>query len=313
MNKESHLEYLKKISSVPMQNRNIADLHNHTTCSDGTLTPKELIDLAVARGLKIMAVTDHDTVGGFPFLIEYGQEHGLEVIPGIEFSCDETTRGFDEVHILGLFINPDHKGLITRTKALQEKREARSRKIIEKLISLGYQISYQEVKKKVGDSFGRPHLAQILMEKYPQKFTKVQDVFDALVGTNKPAYVPRLDKITVKEAVEVINAAGGIASLAHPCLYNDEDVKELVKYFVESGGRALEAEYPYHTNTKGVDKEVSEHKRELTRQLAKQHNLLITGGSDFHGSIRPVTTGDCGISIENFEKLKNVVEQDINK
>ena len=310
MNKQEHVEYLQKISSAPLPNKDLVDLHNHTTVSDGTLSPKELIDLAAAREVKIMAVTDHDTVGGYPFLQEYGMEKGVTVISGIEFSCDETRRGFDEVHILGLFIDPHHKGLIARTKALQEKRIERSRKIIEKIKALGYEIYYEEVEKKVGDSFGRPHIAQILMEKYPQKFSKVQDVFDTMVGTGKPAYVPRLDKITSKEAIEVIKAAGGIASLAHPCLYKDEDVKELVKYFADSGGEAIEAEYPYHTNTKGVTREVSEHKRELTRQLAKQYKLFITGGSDFHGSIRPVTTGDCGITTEKFEEIRRIVEHD---
>lgn len=309
MNKEEHQEYLQKISSVPLLNKDIVDLHNHTTVSDGTLSPKELIDLAAKRGVKIMAVTDHDTVGGYPFLQEYGKEKGITVIPGIEFSCDETKRGFDEVHILGLFINPHSKELIARTKELQEKRIERSRLLIQKICELGYDITYEEVEKKVGDSFGRPHIAQILMEKYPQKFSKVQDVFDALVGTGKPAYIPRLDKITVKEAIEVIKAAGGIASLAHPCLYNDEDVKELVQYFAESGGHAIEAEYPYHTNTKGVIKEVSEHKRALARKLAEQHTLFITGGSDFHGSIRPVTTGDCGISKEQFENIKMSIKR----
>ncbi|HLD39593.1 MAG TPA: PHP domain-containing protein [Candidatus Nanoarchaeia archaeon] len=306
MNKEEHQEYLKKIS-IPLVNKDVVDLHNHTTISDGTLAPQELIDLAAARGVKIMAVTDHDSVGGFPFLAEYGKKKGITVIPGIEFSCDESSRGFDEVHILGLLINPYSKELIARTKELQEKRSERSRLVINKIRELGYDITYEEVEKKVGDSFGRPHIAQILMEKYPQKFTKVQDVFDALVGTNKPAYIPRLDKISVKEAIEVVKAAGGFASLAHPCLYKDEDVKELVKYFAESGGEAIEAEYPYHTNTKGVTKEVSEHKRELARKLAKQYKLFITGGSDFHGSIRPVTTGDCGITTEKFEEMRRIV------
>ncbi len=310
MNEKRQLEYLQKISSVPLLHKDIVDLHNHTTVSDGTLSPKELIDLAAARGLKIMAVTDHDTMGGFPFLKEYGKEKGLNVIPGIEFSCEEMNLGFDEVHILGLFINPNHKELISRTKELQEKREERSRRIIDKINFLGYKINYEEVKTKAGVSFGRPHIAQILIEKYPQKFTKVQDVFDTLVGTNKPAYVPHLDKITIREAVKVINAAGGIASLAHPCLYDDEDVKELVKHFVNCHGQAIETEYPYHTNTKGVTKEVSEHKRILARLLAKQYNLLVTGGSDFHGNIRPVTTGDCGISIEQFKKLKGAIKHD---
>ncbi len=313
MNKEQHQEYLQKISSVPLPNKDVVDLHNHTTVSDGTLSPKELIDLAVARGVKIMAVTDHDTVGGYPFLQQYGKEKGVVVIPGIEFSCDETKLGFDEVHILGLMIDPTSQTLIDRTKELQKKRVERSRRSIEKIRELGYDITYKEVEKKVGDSFGRPHIAQVLMEKYPQKFSKVQDVFDALVGTGKPAYIPRLDKITVKEAIQVIKAAGGFASLAHPCLYHDEDVKELVKYFAESDGQAIEAEYPYHTNVKGVTKEVSEHKRALARELAKQHNLFITGGSDFHGSIRPVTTGDCGITKEKFEEIRRSVEPGRNK
>lgn len=312
MNKEQHKEYLQEISSMPLPNKDIVDLHNHTTVSDGTLSPKEFIELAVARGIKIIAVTDHDTVGGYPFLQEYGKERDITIIPGIEFSCDETKRGFDEVHVLGLFINPCSQELIARTKELQEKRIERSRKIIEKINDLGYDISYKEFEKKVGDSFGRPHIAQRLMDKYPQKFSKVQDVFDALIGTDKPAYVPRLDKITIKEAVQVIKAAGGIVSLAHPCIYSDEDVKELVKYFVNSGGEAIEVEYPYDTNTKDVTTEISEHKRALAKKLAEQYKLFITGGSDFHGSIRPVITGDCGISKEKFEQIRRVVEHGRN-
>ncbi|MBS3117027.1 PHP domain-containing protein [Candidatus Woesearchaeota archaeon] len=304
MNEQERKEYFQKLQNLPILSEELADLHSHTTTSDGTLTPKELIDLALQRRLSALAITDHDTVDALPFAIDYTKNKPLLIVQGIEFSCEELPRGFEEVHILGLFIDHRNEVLRKRLVHLLEKRKEREQKMIEKLQSFGFDITFEEVAARVGVAFGRPHIAKILVEKYPQQFKTVQDVFENYIGSGKPAYIPRLDKIKVKEAISLIHTTGGIASLAHPCLYKDEDVVELVSYFVACGGDALETFYPYYVNAKGVSLEESQHKNALVQKLAQEKSLLQTGGSDFHGIIRPIMLGDCGISMEMFERLK---------
>ncbi len=301
-------QYQQKLKNLPPVHGDIADLHLHTTCSDGTLMPQQVVDLAVQRGVKVIAITDHDNVDCAQLVQEYAKGKNIMIIPGIEFSCEELEMGFDEVHVLGLFIETKNERLQKRIVQLLQKRREREIQIIENLQRLGFDITFEEVAAKVGVAFGRPHIAKILMEKYPDRFKTTHDVFDNYIGTGKPAYVPRLDKIKVKEAVELIHIAGGIASLAHPCLYKDEDVKEIVEYFVSCGGDAVETHYPYHINAKEVSVDKSVHKNKLAAELAKKHNLLETGGSDFHGVIRPIFAGDCGISKELWERLRKFKE-----
>lgn len=283
------------------------DLQIHTSFSDGSLYPKEIVDLAIKEKIKVFAVTDHDTVEGIEEALNYAQDKPVEVIPGIEFSCEETKKGYPEVHILGLFIDYNNKELVSLTQQIKEKRNEQKKEMIEKLRSFGYDISYEEIIQTVGSSFGRPHIAKLLLKKYPNRFKKVQDVFDQYLGLNKPAYVPRRDKIYVWDAVKIIKGAGGIAVLAHPLAYKEEEVKPLVELFVSAGGQALETSYPYYLNLKDVTKEESDRKNLFAQQLAQEKGLLETGGSDFHGGIRPTQIGDGGINEEMFSKLKEAV------
>ena len=197
--KEDMKQYLDSLTKLPKVTKDIIDLHNHTTTSDGTLSPQQLIDFALQRGLKIIAITDHDTIDCLDWSLEYSKNKPIEIVPGIEFSCEEIARGFDEVHILGLFIDPKNERLIERTKIIRKKRVERAREIIKKLQLLDYSINFEEVEQGVGASLGRPHIAKVLVEKYPEKFTNVSDIFSTLLGTGKPAFVPRGDKIKIEE------------------------------------------------------------------------------------------------------------------
>lgn len=293
--------YAQKLAAVSEIVEPLADLHAHSTISDGTLTPQEVLDLAFKRGLKYLAITDHDSVDSLEWSQKYALRKGLTLINGIEFSCVEDS--YDDVHILGLWINPQHQMLRQRLAQLCQQRLARNKEIILKLQQLGLQITFQEVEKKAGSAFGRPHIAEVLIEKYPARFKEVQDVFDVYIGKDKPAYVERKDKIKMQEAIDLIHGAGGIASLAHPGVFSDHEIGPLVQYFVQCRGDALETYYPYHINQRNVSVEVSKHKNTLLRALAAQHHLLETGGSDFHGAIRPIMLGDCGLPLHLFNKL----------
>ena len=295
------------------KSQGIADLHSHTTASDGTFSYKALIDEAVKSGLRALAITDHDTVSALKPAIEYGGEKGIEIVPGIEFSCEEKSLGFDEVHILGLFIDFRNKDLIRLTNRIKESRIKQKKEMIKKLNSLGLDINFDEAIKLVGYSFGRPHIAQILVKRYHEKFKSVQDVFDGYIGIGKPAYVERKDKIRIKTAIDIIKKTGGISCIAHPCLYKDTDVIGIVKLFKKFGGHAIEAHYPYNINIKsekGITKRESDRKNNFVRKLAKENGMLEAGGSDFHGSIRKVKIGDCRLPENLFKKLKSAANSD---
>jgi len=283
------------------------DLQNHSVFSDGSFTPQEIIDLAIKRGVKVIAITDHDTVDGISLSLQYAQDKPIIIVPGIEFSCEETAKGYPEVHVLGYFIDHTNPEIISLTDKIKEKRHLQKRLMIEKLRQLGFDISLEEILTTVNSSFGRPHIAKYLIKKYPNRFKDIQDVFDQYIGIGKIAYVPRQDKVYIKEAIQAINKSGGFASLAHPLIYQNSDAEELVKMFVEMGGKALEINYPYHSNTKNTTLEESNEKNKIARELAKKYGLLETGGSDFHGGIRPTQIGDGGISEAQFNKLKKII------
>lgn len=285
----------------------IVDLHTHTTFSDGTMRPKEVVDLAGKRGLKVIAITDHDTVEGLPQATGYGRTIGVEIVPGIELSCREEQQGFEDIHVLGLFIDPQNRELEQKTIAMQNARKKRILGMIAKLRNEGFSIPFEEVAAKAQWALGRPHLAMVLLEKYPDMFASVQDVFDRYLGTGKAAYVPRSDKITIQEAVALIHQAGGIASLAHPCVYNGVDLRELLWFFVAAGGDAVETYYPYSTNIKNVTEEEANRRNEFIKKLVKEKGMLETGGSDFHGSIREIMLGGGGVPPKVFERLRRNV------
>jgi len=253
------------------------DLHTHTTFSDGSFSPIELVDLATQQGLDILAITDHDTTEGLPEALEATKDLSLELIPGIELSAQFQNR---EMHILGYFINLTDPRFQARLEALRSTRIERIHHILDRLHSLGMDISLEEVEQASGTgTIGRPHIAQVLIAKGYIKSMK--EAFEQLLGSRGKAYVQRV----VPEAYEIIEwitDAGGIPVLAHPYWegFNKEDSATACHTLVEQGLQGLEVFYGTFSA-----RHIS-----FNLGLARRFDLLMTGGSDFHGTLKPDIT-----------------------
>ena len=279
----------------------LIDLHTHTIASDGILSPKELVDLAIQNKLKVIAITDHDTIAGVNGAVEYSKDKNIQIISGIEIGCDEFEKGYLDVHIVGLFVDYKNKELEKLVEKLNKAREIQKKLIIKKLNELGYEITFEELKKEAKGTFGRPHIARILIKKYPEKFSEIKEVFEELLERYGKAYVIR-EKPKIKEAIGIIKNAGGFAILAHPGVFNKKDLPELIEYFIKCGGEGIEADYPYdkiymfaQDQSLAMDKYI--------RKIAKEKKLFISGGSDFHDKKRKTYLGEHGISEEEFNKI----------
>lgn len=256
------------------------DLHIHSTASDGTLTPSEILALAVQLDLKAVAITDHDTLSGSVRALAEGIPSSLDFLTGIEISAaaPDGYRLKGSVHILGYGIDPHHTGLCALLKKLMTARENRNPKIIARLNEMGMDLSIEELNQITGGgSAGRPHIAQLMIKK--KMASSIDDAFDRFLGKDKPAYVNKF-RAPMDQAIGAINAAGGIAVLAHPYLNNihEPSIFETFLLTLKSMGLGgIEAMYP-------------EHPREAAHlycRLARKHGLLITGGTDFHGQVTP--------------------------
>lgn len=247
----------------------LIDLHMHTNYSDGTLSPEALTEHAAANGLDMIAITDHDVVEAYEVAAAHiaAAALPLTLIPAVEFNTDSPNR---EVHILGYFIDTKSPAMQQEMEILQQARSERIEKIIFKLQALSYEITLPEVleQAKYALSLGRPHVARVLVAK--GYFTNSKQAFDELLGRGRPGYVPHV-KLSIANAVDIIAQAGGISVLAHPGLIKDDDYVErlLTDYPIQG----LEVYYPKHS----ID-QIQQYLR-----LAHKHQLLITGGSDFHG------------------------------
>ena len=275
---------------------NRVDLHTHTTASDGVLTPHELVDLAIERGLVLIAITDHDTTAG----IDAAQAHAagrLEVWPGVEISTDVPGS---EVHILGYFID-HHRPDFTATLAeLRESRLHRAEQMVQKLAELGVPVSWQRVKELAGlGAIGRPHVAQALLE--AGHVSTFREAFDRYIGRTGPAYVERY-KLTPVEAIGLILDAGGMPVLAHPIYIGPAaetgeqfDLRGYLPELVRAGLAGIEAYYPNYTP------EVS---RDLLA-IAQEFGLIPTGGSDFHGpTVNQVVLGEVDVPWSTVERMR---------
>lgn len=243
------------------------DLHLHTTVSDGTLTPAALVRRAAARGLKYIAVTDHDTLDGIDEALATAAEYpGLTCIPGIEIST-ETATG--EAHVLGYFLDHRDAALNRRMRHLQQSRQQRAERMVAKLNGLGLPLEIERVRELGGDgSLGRPHVAAAMLELgYISEFA---EAFKKYIGRGGPAYVPR-EKITPLEAVEIILKARGLPVLAHP--FTVGAVAPMVADLAAGGLVGIEVYYAEHSA-----EQISEY-----LALAVKHDLIVTGGTDFHG------------------------------
>lgn len=275
----------------------IVDLHTHTTASDGSMTPIELVRHAKQKGLKAIAVTDHDSVNGLREAVEEGNKLGLEVIPGIEISMDFSP----EMHILGYFINGNYPGISGILAGLREKREERNPKIIRKLNEMGFGITMDEVSRLAsGGIIGRPHIAKVMLEK--GYVGSIEEAFSKYLAAGRPAYFKK-DKLLPEEGIFEINATGGIPVLAHP-VYLDMDRRQLdmlLDRLVCAGLKGIEAYYSENT---------PEQTQELL-MLAEKHRLFVTGGSDFHGAFKPdihigTGRGNLRVPYELLERMKKI-------
>ena len=244
-----------------------ADFHTHTTASDGLLAPGDMVRLAVSRGLKILAITDHDSTEGIAEALETAAEYpGFTLVPGIEMSTDIPG---DEIHVLGYFVDyqdPDFQATLTN---LRNARRDRGRMMVDKLHAMGMDIPWHRVEELAGDgSVGRPHVAQALIELgYVSSF---QEAFDRYIGRNGPAYVERA-KLTPVEAIEMLVEARTLPVLAHPA--SQSNLEQLLAQLKAAGMLGIEVYYQdYDHNTCA-----------RLAAAAERHGLLKAGGSDFHG------------------------------
>ena len=266
-----------------------ADLHTHTTASDGLDSPEKLLAGARAVGLSAIAIADHDTVSGYLSLPREIPD-GPEVIPAIEMSANVGTA---EVHILGHFIDPDSPRLHEHLSALQTQRVARVERFCTRLAELGLPLRLDDVLfHATGESVGRPHIARAMIEK--GYVTSVNEAFDRYLGGGRPAFVPR-DDITPEWCIELIHQSGGCAALAHP--YTTGNPEHMVLRLVRAGLDGLEVEYGSY----------SEADRAPLRVLAERHGLIPTGGSDYHGATHREDTplGAGGVAHDVVERLRD--------
>ena len=275
------------------------DLHTHSTASDGTFSPSGLVDLAVKKGLSAIALTDHDTVDGLEEAIRHSEENypDFEVVPGIEYS---TVRNGKDVHIVGLYIDYKDEEYRAGLQEFIDSRTRRNRKICEKLTDAGMPVTYEElVEANPGAVITRAHFGRLLLAKGYVK--SISEAFDRFIGDRCPCYVPR-EKITPQMAIEQILKAKGVPILAHPVLYGlgKDAMDELVGEMKEAGVVGIEALYATYT---------PQDERDM-RALATKYDLLISGGSDFHGGNKPhidlgIGTGSLSIPYDYLEKIKD--------
>ncbi len=250
------------------------DLHVHSNRSDGTLTPKELVDYAVKKGVVAIALTDHDTVDGIDEIMEYAKDKPIEVIPGIEYSTEYNGR---DVHIVGLFIDHNAPVFHDYLARFQQSRIDRNHKLCANLQSAGIDITYEALLRAFPDAvITRAHYAKFLLDKGYVKSRN--EAFERYLGDHTPYFVHR-EKITPEEVIEVTRRAGGIPILAHPTLYQlgKEQLEELIKRLKSAGLMGMETSYSTYS---------AADERKM-KALAQKYNLLPSGGSDFHGENKP--------------------------
>lgn len=262
-----------------------ADLHTHTYYSDGTFSPRHLVALAKKAGLSCISITDHDSVDGY--LNPFSGDEDVEIIPGVEFTADHNNT---EVHILGYFIEYGAAWFQERLKAMCEDRMVRMKEMCQKLTGLGMPLDIDEIVKFAGHScVGRLHLARLMTKK--GFVVHPQEAFNKYIGDTCPAYVSKF-RHKPQEVIALIRKAAGVAVLAHPYSLSHQ---EMIPELVERGLMGLEAMYPEHS-----PEQVAHYKR-----LARKYDLVITGGSDFHGEAKPeVRIGGTRIPYTLIEALK---------
>jgi 3',5'-nucleoside bisphosphate phosphatase len=239
------------------------ELHTHTTYSDGILTPQQLVERAVKAGVKALAITDHDTLYGWDEAIAAAIPHHLEIVPGVELSTVHNGRS---LHILGYY---PQRGLIEAS--LKERlagRKRRAKQMLDNLAAMGYPLELLDTQSNM--ALGRPHIASAMVK--AGYINSPQEAFERFIGEDQPAYV-HYEKFSVQDGIELIRSSGGVPVWAHPYLFRGGRVEDVLPVLVDAGLMGLEVFHPHHGNNK------VNHLREFCRQ----YNLLMTGGTDYHG------------------------------
>ena len=269
----------------------LIDMHSHSTFSDGTYTPKQLIEMAVESNLKVYSITDHDNIGAQEFAINFAKEKNLKYITGVEISCEFSSM----LDILGYGIDIKNKKLNEVLNEIQDFRENRNIYMIERLRSIGIEITMEELKEVAGSKIiGRPHFARVMLNKgYIKSF---EEAFERYIGDGKSGNVPK-KKIKPLEAIELIRNAGGYPVVAHPRYLNlnKDKFEQFLKKLKDNGLWGLESYYSKNT--------VAENK--YYYEVSKKYGLIPTAGSDFHGSNKP----DIKIGMEVTEEFTNTIKK----
>jgi len=273
------------------------DLHIHSSCSDGTMSPEELVSAALEAGLEAAALTDHDTVSGVRRFLAAAAGTPLRAVAGVELA---TMLFSKDIHVVGLFIDPDNGPLLAALEQLRIWREERNEMMVDRLREKGYAITMEEVRAEAGgESVGRPHIATVLLR--GGGFPDMQTIFTRLIGRGASCYVQR-KYYPVDACIRLIHEAGGLAIWAHP-LQAPRGARALLRKIgsrlIQYGLDGLECHYPMF----------SEQQTEETLKFAESRSLLVSGGSDFHGAAHPQVKmgtgigGNLAIPFEVYERL----------
>lgn len=267
------------------------DLHIHSTFSDGLYTPRQLVEMAVASGIEVMAITDHDSVNGLRQAQEAAQELGgkVRVIEGIELGAQV---GKKSVHILGYNIDKTNETLLKTIKGLREGRELRLHRMVAKINKLGYNITIEDCDKD-NRAVGRPHVAKALVKN--GYFDDVEEAFEVLLKNGRPGYEPQ-PKLSPEEAVKLLHDAGGMAVLAHPAEIEDLNLVQILLKTVDFDGIEV-----YHPS---ADKEM----QEKFMNFSEEFGLLVSGGSDFHGHSGRFPE-KLGVFNIDYKKVQNLIQK----
>ena len=284
-------------------------MHTHTNRSDGTLSPEELTELAKKSDVSVFAVTDHDTISGCTAAVQHGEKIGVRVISGVELSIAYPLSGNGHLHLLGLFVDPQNEALNTALTKLSQARERRAEEILRKLAKINMSIDSEELKAIVnGGSTGRPHIVSLLLKK--GFIRSAFQGYTQILGKGGAAYVSK-EKLELEPAINLIHQAGGIAILAHPIslmFANYPRLGEEILKFREMGLDGVEVYY-------------SSHDHYFTKWLfdfCRKHYLQMSGGSDFHGSVKPDIMlgrgrGNLSIPYQVFENLEKYHLKKVSK
>jgi predicted metal-dependent phosphoesterase TrpH len=271
-----------------MQPQRFVDLHMHSTYSDGVLTPEELVAMAVKKGLVAIALSDHDSVEGYRELAAAAEDAGVEVLSGVEMSCEYNGR---DLHVLGYGVSVKSEGLLGMLRHFRTARETRGEQIVEKLAAQGVQIDMARVREKAGKgALGRPHIAETMVE--AGLVADFAEAFGKYIGEGCPAYVDKY-KMSPSDAVEHIHGAGGLAFVAHPGYYLED--RDAFDKLLDHGFDGIEVHHPHHKgNTVGQ-----------LLEIARSRGLLVSGGSDFHGFAGRDNMGEPPVPYELFEGIRS--------